>query len=245
MKTYILPAFLSLSAILSIGSQASAMYDPAAGRFLSRDPVGYFAGANLYEYCDDDPLNSMDPTGEDDWKPSDCPTSCKDHYGNGLDQGVLDRLAAKLKSGGGNADVVFRDNCGGTGFSLTCPCQDKRGGEKKTEVCINKTTFNNTCDTIAALEHEFWHVHHGSDETGAYTRSCRIQAQQQCLTPDPKSPANCPERRKYDDWMKKCVADGVPKSTGDNAAAIQAGCAKLCADLGLRLWEPPPRKKGK
>ena len=38
-------------------------YDPARGRFLTRDPSGYGGGANLYAYCGDDPVNLCDPTG--------------------------------------------------------------------------------------------------------------------------------------------------------------------------------------
>jgi uncharacterized protein RhaS with RHS repeats len=38
-------------------------YDPAAGRFLTRDPIGYNGGANLYGYCDGDPVNWADPWG--------------------------------------------------------------------------------------------------------------------------------------------------------------------------------------
>ena len=38
-------------------------YDPTLGRFLSRDPIGYGGGANLYGYCDDDPVNAADPSG--------------------------------------------------------------------------------------------------------------------------------------------------------------------------------------
>ncbi|MHB9132351.1 MAG: tandem-95 repeat protein [Armatimonadota bacterium] len=38
-------------------------YDPAAVRFLTRDPIGYTGGANLYGYCGGDPVNSADPLG--------------------------------------------------------------------------------------------------------------------------------------------------------------------------------------
>ncbi len=41
------------------------MYDPALGRFLQTDPVGYSAGMNLYAYVDDDPINATDPSGLD------------------------------------------------------------------------------------------------------------------------------------------------------------------------------------
>jgi len=39
------------------------MYAPGLGRFISRDPVGESAGANLYHYCGNDPVNRIDPLG--------------------------------------------------------------------------------------------------------------------------------------------------------------------------------------
>ncbi|MEA1677474.1 RHS repeat-associated core domain-containing protein [Nitrospirillum sp. BR 11163] len=38
-------------------------YSPTLGRFLQADPAGYSAGANLYAYTDNDPLNLTDPSG--------------------------------------------------------------------------------------------------------------------------------------------------------------------------------------
>jgi RHS repeat-associated protein len=46
-------------------------YDPSTGRFLSRDPIR--AGYNWYAYCENDPVNAVDPEGldagwgRDDW----------------------------------------------------------------------------------------------------------------------------------------------------------------------------------
>ncbi|MEJ0058452.1 MAG: RHS repeat-associated core domain-containing protein [Terricaulis sp.] len=41
----------------------SRVYDPALGRFLQTDPVGYRASPNLYGYVDNNPINSRDPSG--------------------------------------------------------------------------------------------------------------------------------------------------------------------------------------
>ena len=40
-------------------------YQPQTGRWLNRDPIGYDGGMNLYEYCGDDPVNEVDPSGDD------------------------------------------------------------------------------------------------------------------------------------------------------------------------------------
>src|SRR5262249_49763563 len=39
------------------------LYDPAVGRFLSPDPIGFGGGVNLYAYCEGDPANAVDPEG--------------------------------------------------------------------------------------------------------------------------------------------------------------------------------------
>ena len=38
-------------------------YDPGTGRFLTRDPIGYGGGMNLYGYADGNPVNEVDPSG--------------------------------------------------------------------------------------------------------------------------------------------------------------------------------------
>jgi RHS repeat-associated protein len=41
------------------------VYDPISGRFLQTDPVGYKDDLDLYAYVGDDPVNGVDPTGDD------------------------------------------------------------------------------------------------------------------------------------------------------------------------------------
>ncbi len=40
-------------------------YAPCIGRFISRDPIGFDGGINLYGYCGGDPVNWADPSGLD------------------------------------------------------------------------------------------------------------------------------------------------------------------------------------
>ena len=39
------------------------LYVPGLGRFLTPDPIGHEGGLNLYAYCDNNPVNAVDPDG--------------------------------------------------------------------------------------------------------------------------------------------------------------------------------------
>jgi RHS repeat-associated protein len=42
-------------------------YSPILGRWLTRDPIGYQGGKNLYEYCGGRPVTAIDPSENWGW----------------------------------------------------------------------------------------------------------------------------------------------------------------------------------
>lgn len=49
---------------LLIDNHGYRYYDPLLGRYISRDPMGYVDGANVYAYVGGNPINRVDPEGQ-------------------------------------------------------------------------------------------------------------------------------------------------------------------------------------
>jgi RHS repeat-associated protein len=84
-------------------------YNPGIGKFIQADPLRYGAGLNLYDYCNNDPINHSDPTGlnssatQVEEKPA-------DDSGLDGDPSVYSNGAGNAELGGG--DPVIGGNAG-------------------------------------------------------------------------------------------------------------------------------------
>ena len=71
-------------------------YSPDLARWLTRDPMGYEGGINVYAYCEDNPVGMIDPLGLDAF---DDLTSLMSGWGSGLSFGLTDRIQDCMGTG--------------------------------------------------------------------------------------------------------------------------------------------------
>jgi RHS repeat-associated protein len=79
-------------------TESVGYYDPQAGRWTSKDPLGFAGGqANLYAYVADDPVNAGDPSGLGalDWIGSNLNSAY--HSARDIVQSIPDCVASKLE----------------------------------------------------------------------------------------------------------------------------------------------------
>ena len=87
------------------------VYDPSFGRFLQRDPIGYYDHMNLYAYVRNNPLNYIDPEGELPLFSSLMETPEE------IEEGQRRRAEHER----GLQELIDRINRGDSGFSTICP----------------------------------------------------------------------------------------------------------------------------
>ena len=160
MKTFILSACLCLSAILSIGGQASGMY---AG------------GTNLYAYVKNNPTSATDPEGT-------CPAFCDDP--DRIKQ-LEDKAIKSARGAKCHVKIKCQENCAHPAGDTSPPTAIPGSpGQYNIEVCVSTQWDAASQDLI--IEHEMVHVQQFctsgrgmrdtkecvAKETEAYKKSC-------------------------------------------------------------------------
>ncbi|RIK55816.1 MAG: hypothetical protein DCC63_18685 [Nitrospira sp.] len=129
-------------------------YSPTLGRWLQRDPIGYFGGSiNLYEYVNSSPLNDSDPFGD---QPKNGPTEIKNFREFLIEKGCKPGCANRC---GRDKDGNPTEGCNAVSTDLPCwnECMKKCRAEANRLVgllrgsinCGNKGAYPGNCASFS------------------------------------------------------------------------------------------------
>ena len=151
-------------------------YDSALSTFMSRDPIGYQGGMNVYEYVSDSPVMWTDPTGEGeaaDGKAKTAKCFCDDQ------KRIKEIEARVLPTARGRATCRVKINCqkrcssGTAGYTPPSIRKDPGSNSWTVTICISTDLDAGSQDT--AILHEMIHATQFCERLGGIhnMRLCR------------------------------------------------------------------------
>jgi RHS repeat-associated protein len=103
-------------------------YNPETGRWLSKDPIRIAGGLNLYAFCDNNPVNFVDPMG-----------LCKEKKGEEKKENWFTKWLKGFKSG---AQTAAENSAGGAAGGAATVASAAVVGPLYHTTCMNAVTNN-------------------------------------------------------------------------------------------------------